>query len=164
MASNSHGGAPMSPRNVRRAVFTAAAPLLPFLLVAAHSSGHMARVAGTYTMTYSQRHPIPVPDADGHVVIATEATGQNRSTGPAVFEDGAKVTIIESADMVQGNGPHQGYVVATQNGSVRISRWSGTLKTVMGSDQKPATSFKGTWSSVSGPKGHGTYKGQITGA
>jgi hypothetical protein len=68
----------------------------------------MARVGGTYTMTYSQRHPIPVPDADGHVVMATEATGANRSTGPSSFKDGAEVTIIESADMTQGSGPHEG--------------------------------------------------------
>ena len=142
----------------------AAAPLLPILLIAATSSGHVSRVAGTYTMTYSQRHPITVPNAEGHVVMATEATGRNRSTGPSAFEDGAEVTIIESADMVQGNGSHQGYVVTKQNGQVRINRWSGKLTTVIGSDHQPATSFKGTWSSVSGPAGHGTYQGRITGA
>ena len=111
----------MSPRTIRRLVLFAAAPLVPLLLLAARPSGHMTRVAGTYTMTYSQRHPIPVPDADGHVVIATEATGANRSTGPSPFEDGAQVTIIESADMTQGTGPHQGYAVISLNGNVRVN-------------------------------------------
>ena len=55
-------------------------------------------------------------------------------------------------------------VVTKQNGQVRINRWSGKLTTVIGSDHQPATSFKGTWSSVSGPAGHGTYQGRITGA
>jgi hypothetical protein len=153
----------MSPRTLRRLALSTAAPLVPLLLLAAHPSGQMARVGGTYTMTYSQRHPIPVPDADGHVVIATQATGTNRSTGPFPFEDGAQVTIIESADMTQGSGPHQGYAVMTLNGNVTVNRWSGKLTTVLGPDHQPATSFKGTWTSVKGPTGQGTYEGRITG-
>jgi hypothetical protein len=133
------------------------------MLLAAHPSREMARVGGTYTMTYSERHPIPVPDADGHVVMATQATGTNRSTGPSRFEDGAQVTIIESADMIQGSGPHQGYAVVTVDGNVRVNRWSGQLTTVFGPDHQPATSFKGTWTSVKGPAGKGTYEGRITG-
>jgi hypothetical protein len=153
----------MSPRALRHLALVTAAPLVPLLLLAAHPSGKVARVGGTYTMTYSQRHPIPVPDADGHVVIATQATGTNRSTGPSPFEDGAQVTIIESADMTQGSGPHQGYAVMTLNGNVRVNRWSGKLTTVLGPDHQPVTSFKGTWTSVKGPAGQGTYEGGITG-
>jgi hypothetical protein len=153
----------MSPRSARRLALAFAAPLVPLLLLAARPSGAPARVAGTYTMTYSQRHPIPVPDADGHLVIATQATGVNRSTGPSPFEDGAEVTIIETADMTQGTGPHQGYAVVSLNGNVRVSRWSGKLTTVIGPDHQPATSFKGTWTSLKGPAGHGNYEGRITG-
>jgi hypothetical protein len=153
----------MSSRTLRRLAVATAAPLVPLLFLAARPSGEMARVAGTYTMTYSQRHPIPVPDADGHVVIATEATGANRSTGPSAYEDGAQVTIVESADMTQGSGPHQGYAVMSLNGKVTVNQWSGKLTTVLGQDHQPATSFKGTWTSVKGPAGHGTYEGRITG-
>jgi hypothetical protein len=153
----------MSPRTLRRLALASIAPLVPLLLLAARPSGEMARVAGTYTMTYSQRHPIPVPDADGHVVLATEATGANRSTGPSKYEDGAQVTIIESADMTQGSGPHQGYAVISLNGNVTVNRWSGKLTTVLDQDHHPATSFKGTWTSVKGPAGHGTYEGRVTG-
>ena len=153
----------MSHRTLRRLALTAAAPLIPLLFLAARPSGETSAVAGTYTMKYSQRHPIPVPDADGHVLMATEATGTNRSTGPSAFEDGAKVTIMETADMTQGSGPHQGYAVVSLNGSVRISRWSGKLTTVLGADNQPATTFKGTWTSVKGPAGRGTYEGRISG-
>lgn len=153
----------MSPRTARHLALATVAPLVPLMLLAARPAGEMARVAGTYTMTYSQRHPIPVPDADGHVLIATEATGANKSTGPSPFEDGAQVTIIESADMTQGSGPHHGYVVMSQNGNVTVNHWSGRLTTVLGPDNQPATSFKGTWTSVKGPAGHGTYEGRITG-
>jgi hypothetical protein len=154
----------MSSHAYRHLVLFAAVPFVPLLLLAAGPSGHMTRVAGTYTMTYSQRHPIPVSDADGHMLLATEATGANRSTGPSPFEDGAQVTIVESADITQGNGVHQGYVVASANGAVRVTRWTGKLTTIVGPDRQPATSFKGTWISVKGPAGRGTYEGRITGA
>jgi hypothetical protein len=153
----------MSPRTLRRLALSIAVPVVPLLLLAARPSGEMARVGGTYTMTYSQRHPISVPDADGHVVIATEATGANRSTGPSAFEDGAQVTIIESADMTRGSGPHQGYAVMTLDGNVVVNQWTGKLTTVLGPDHQPATSFRGTWTSVKGPAGQGTYEGRITG-
>jgi hypothetical protein len=153
----------MSPRTLHRLALATSASLVPVLVLAARPSGEMARVAGTYTMTYSQRHPIPVADADGHIVIATQATGTNRSTGPAPFEDGAQVTIIESADMTQGNGPHQGYAVRTLGGNVTVNHWTGKLTTVLGPDHQPVTSFKGTWTSVRGPAGSGTYEGRITG-
>jgi hypothetical protein len=134
------------------------------MLLAAHPARETARVGGTYTMTYSQRHPITVPDVDGHVVMTTQATGTNQSTGPSPFNDGAQVTIIESADMIQGSGPHHGYAVMTLDGNITVNRWSGQLTTVLGPDHQPATSFKGTWTSVKGAPGKGTYEGRITGA
>ena len=65
--------------------------------------------------------------------------------------------------MIQGSGPHQGYVITSQNGNVAVRQYSGKLTTVLGPDNQPATSFKGTWSSVKGPAGHGSYQGRITG-
>ncbi len=153
----------MSHHVLRRLALTAIAPVLPLLILAARPSGESGRVAGTYTMKYSQRHAIPVVDAEGHVLIATEATGTNRSTGPSTFEDGATVTIAETADMTQGTGPHQGYSIVSLNGEQRVSKWSGRLNTVMGADNQPSTSFKGTWTTVKGPAGHGTYEGHVSG-
>jgi hypothetical protein len=153
----------MSSPTVRYLALATVSPFAALLLLAARPSGDTTRVAGTYTMTYSQRHPLPVPDADGHVVIATQATGTNQSTGPSPYEDRAQVTIIESADMTQGNGPHQGYAVMTLNGNVIVNRWSGKLTTVLDKDHHPSTSFKGNWTSVKGPPGRGTYEGRITG-
>lgn len=144
-------------------ILTAVAPLVPLLLLAARPAVEVGRAAGTYTMTYNQRHPVPVSDVDGHVVIATEAKGTNRSTGAATYMDGAAVSIAETADMVQGNGPHQGYVSMSLNGDLAINQFSGKLSSVLGPDKQPVTSFKGTWTSVKGHQGHGTYEGRITG-
>ncbi len=146
-----------------RLVLAAVAPLVPLLLLAARPPADVGHVSGTFTMSYDQRHPVPVSDADGHVIIATEAKGTNRSTAAATYMDGAGVTIAEIADMVQGNGAHQGYVTLSLNGDLSIMQFSGRLSTVLGSDKQPATSFKGTWTSVKGHQGHGTYEGRITG-
>ena len=35
--------------------------------------------------------------------------------------------------------------------------------TVLDADQKPVTSFEGTWTKVKGPSGRGTYRGRLTG-
>jgi hypothetical protein len=153
----------MKPNRRPRLILAAVAPLIPLLLLAASPAEEAARVSGTYTMTYSQRHPVPVTDTEGHIVIATEAKGTNRSTGAASYMDGADVSIAETADMVQGNGPHQGYATMSLKGDLTINQWSGKLSTVLGPDKQPVTSFKGTWTSVKGHKGHGTYQGRITG-
>ena len=144
-------------------ILAAVAPLVPLLLAAARPSADVGRVSGTFTMTYSQRHPVPVSDIDGHGVIAAESKGTNRNTGPAAYMDGADVSIAETADMVQGSGPHQGYVTMSLNGDVAINQFSGTLSTVPGPDKQPLTSFKGSWTSVKGHQGHGTYEGRMTG-
>jgi hypothetical protein len=153
----------MSPKVMHRSLAATSIPLALFLFAAARPPVERVRVGGTFTMTYSQQHPVPVADADGHVVVVNESKGTNRSTGPVQYQDGADVTLIETADLVQGNGPHQGYDIKTQNGEVTIDKWSGKVTTVLGADQKPVTSVAGTWTSVKGEVGHGTYTGHVTG-
>jgi hypothetical protein len=76
--------------------------------------------------------------------------------------DGAEVRSVELADLVQGNGSHQGYITFSQNGEEHVSKWSGKVTTVLGPDKKPRTTFEGTWTKVKGPPGSGTYRGQMT--
>src|SRR4051794_11842690 len=99
----------MSPKIMHGSIAAAAAPLALLLLLAARPAAERIRVGGTFTMTYTQQHPLPVADAEGHVLLASEANGTNRSTGSTAFLDGAEVRITEIADLVQGNGSHQGY-------------------------------------------------------
>jgi hypothetical protein len=67
----------MKPNRRPRLILAAVAPLVPLLLLAARPAEEAARVSGTCTMTYSQRHQVPVTDTEGHIVIATEAKGTN---------------------------------------------------------------------------------------
>ena len=102
-------------------------------------------------------------DAPDHALIATEAKGTNRSTGATRYMDGAAVRNVEIADLLHGDGPHQGYVAFTAQGEEAVTKWTGKVTTVLGADQKPMTSFEGTWIKVKGPNGRGIYKGRLTG-
>jgi hypothetical protein len=51
----------------------------------------------------------------------------------------------------------------SQNGVVVTNHWTGKVSTVLGADQKPVTTFQGTWTVVKGATGHGTYSGRLTG-
>jgi hypothetical protein len=141
-----------------------AAAALPLVLIGARPAAERVPVGGTMTMTYTQRHLLPVADAEGHALVATEAKGANRSTGATVYANGAEVGNAEIADLVQGNGPHQGYITFRSPDGVRVTRWQGKVTTVLGADQKPMTSFEGTYKDISGGTGQGTYKGRMTGA
>lgn len=148
---------------LRRLVLGTAAPLVPLLLLAASPAMERASVGGTFTMTYTQRHQLPVSDAEGHALIAAEAKGTNRSTGPTSYMDGAEVLSSEIADLAPGSGMHQGYVTLAQDGAEHVSKWSGKVSTTLDASRRPVTSFEGTWTKVKGPSGHGTYNGRLTG-
>jgi hypothetical protein len=148
-------------------------PALSLLLLAPLAAPRPApdrqQVGGTFTMTYSQLDPLPVGDTEGHVLISNHATGANRSTGRDAYMDGAEVANTEIADLTQGNGPHQGYVILSSGADRAVNKWNGKVTTVLGADKQPATTFEGTWTKVNGTgryegvRGQGTYRGRMTG-
>jgi hypothetical protein len=68
---------------------------------------------------------------------------------------GAKVTQIEQADLVRGNGPHEGYCIMDDGRNQTFTRWEGMVTTVMKEGQ-PLTNFEGTWRTIDGT---GKYAG-----
>ena len=127
-----------------------------------------SKIAGTVALKYAEQHPLPVPDANGHVLLLGRVQGVNRSTGPTEYMDRANVTSLEFADLVQGNGPHEGYITMNQGADSSTSQWSGKVTTTLSPDKTPITSFAGTWTKVKGTgryeraTGRGTYKGHFT--
>lgn len=152
----------MTPR-ISRLAIAGAGPLAALALLSAARVPGQVRVAGSFTMAYSQQHPLPVGDVEGHVLLATQASGTNRNTGPTSFMDGAAVQLTETADLTNGNGLHEGYAMLSHNGEVVVAKWSGRVTTVLGSDKQPVTTAEGRYTYVSGPKGSGTYKVRFTG-
>ena len=149
------------------------APALALLLIgslaASPSAPARLQVGGTFTMTYAQMNPLPVGDAEGHLLISNHATGTNRSTGRDAYMDGAATANTETADLTQGNGPHEGYVIFSGGGDRTVNKWRGKITTVLGAGQQPITTFEGSWTKLSGTgryagvKGQGTYRGRMTG-
>lgn len=149
--------------------FPALAILLLYPLTQSGVSPTRLQVGGTFNMTYTQFHPVPVGDTEGHVLISNHATGTNRSTGRDRYMDRADVANTETADLTQGNGPHQGYVIFSSGGERTVNKWQGKITTVLGADKQRVTTFQGTWTKLSGTgsyagvKGQGTYSGRMTG-
>lgn len=157
----------MSRTMMYRAVAATALPLLLASLAASRPAA-VAPVAGTMTLSYTEQHALPLGDPSEPVLLQNQAKGSNRNTGPTEYMDGADITNIEIADLVQGNGPHQGYVTFSKDGENARSRWSGRVKTVLAPDGKtPITTFHGTWTKLTGTgryeggSGSGRYRGRM---
>jgi hypothetical protein len=112
-------------------------------------------VAGTFTVKYVKQDALPVADEEGHVIIQVQAQGQNQNASGTEYMKGAKVLQLEQADLVRGNGPHNGYCIMDDGRNQTFTRWEGMVTTVIKQGQ-PLTTFEGTWVKTGGT---GKYKG-----
>jgi hypothetical protein len=121
--------------------------------------------SGSMDLTYVKRDAQPIPDQEGHMLLLTESSG--KASNPSGLVDRFSVNIREIADLRQGNGPHQGYVIFSKGPDQEVVRFEGTISTTMKEGQ-PNTTMKGTYEIVSatgaltGAEGHGTYTGHFT--
>lgn len=158
----------MTRSTLRRTVAPLAIPLLSLAWLAAAPAPERTKVAGTFTMKYAQQQMLPVGSQEGHALILGESRGSNRSTGKGAYMDGAETVNVETADLTQGNGPHQGYLTFSKDGESTLTRWNGKVTTILAEDKTPRTSFEGSWTKVSGTgqyegiRGSGKYKGHFT--
>jgi hypothetical protein len=120
---------------------------------------------GGYDATYTKRDVQPIPDQDGHVLMLTEAGGM--ATSPGGLLDGFSLTERQTADLRQGNGPQQGYVIFSKGSDQLIVRFEGNVTTTV-KDGKPNTTMNGKYTIVSaagalaGTEGEGSYSGYFT--
>jgi hypothetical protein len=135
--------------------------------LAAGSPPRKVQISGSAELTYAKQESAPVAAGEGHVLLLGTTSGVNRNTGGTDYFADAQVSNVETADLTQGNGSHQGYYTMTKNGSSATAKWQGTVRTVLGEDQQPRTSFSGTWEYVQGTgeyagiRGKGTYEGRF---
>lgn len=158
----------MSGRMILRRAAMISLPLAALVAAAWSPRAAPSKIAGTFAVRYTEQHPLNVTDVAGHMLLLGRVEGSNRSTGPTVYMDGAAVTNLEFADLVQGNGPHQGYILMSKDADSVISKWSGKVTTTLSPDKTPITTFEGTWVQVKGTgryhaaTGSGSYKGHFT--
>jgi hypothetical protein len=121
--------------------------------------------SGSFDASYTKRDTRPIPDQQGHMLLLTESSG--KSTNPGGLIDGFPTTVLELADLRQGNGPHQGYVIYQKGSDQEVVRFEGQVTTTM-KDGHPDTRMKGKYELVggtgalSGIQGDGTYTGYFT--
>jgi hypothetical protein len=126
------------------------------------------QISGVFSMKVTQQQNLPVGNPLAPVLLLTQSSGTNRSTGKTPYMNGAQVINREIADLTQGNGEHQGYITETQGADTSVTRWQGKVTTTLGPDNKPLTSFAGTWAKLGGTgrytevTGAGTYKGRMS--
>lgn len=146
-------------------------PILAILAVIGLTStaalaGNM-KDSGSMDMTYAKRDMQPIADADGHVLLLTDAVGTSKNTAGTGYLEGFSSDAREIMDLTQGNGPSQGYVTFSNGGDQQIVKINSTVTTVM-KDGHPSTTMKGKWSIVkatghlAGIQGDGTFAGYFT--
>ncbi|KPL18334.1 MAG: hypothetical protein AMJ92_08570 [candidate division Zixibacteria bacterium SM23_81] len=142
--------------------------LIVAFVVAPATAGKKHEVAGKMTMAQTIREAIDVGDAKEHVLSLAKWEGTNESAGENKFMDGAQVVNMSFGDLVQGNGPHQGYVKLMLGEDAVFCNWEGMVASTVPEEGAPIMAFEGTYSYIKGTgqfeniKGGGTYKGQFT--
>lgn len=135
-------------------------PALTAATLGSHSVRERLQVSGVFSMKVGQQQTLPVASPAEPVLLLTQSSGTNRSTGKSAYMDGAEVINRQIADLTQGNGPQQGYITEIHGADTTVTRYQGKVVTTLGADQKPITRFEGTWSKL---RGTGQYEG-VTGA
>jgi len=96
------------------------------------------KVAGKQTIAYTREERINVGDIDGHILSIIEAEGVNVSTGDTEYMNGAQVINIVTSDLVNFNGPIQGYSITKKKGDSAFGKFEGKITTSLSADGTPA--------------------------
>jgi hypothetical protein len=134
-------------------------------LVTNTTMAEMINDEGSFEATYVKREALPVPDQEGHVLLQAESSGT--SSNPEGLIDGFATTAYEIADLRQGNGQQQGYVIFKKDADQQVVKFDGAVTTTM-QDGQPKTTMKGKYvivdgtGTLAGIEGEGTYTGYFT--
>jgi hypothetical protein len=136
-------------------------------LVSTAALAEKIKESGSIDAAYVKKDAQPIPDQEGHMLSLTDAQGVNKNTGGTGYLDGFSANVRDFADLTQGNGPHQGYVIYAKESDQQVVKIDGMVTTTM-KDGRPNTTFKGKWvivdgkGALAGTKGEGTYSGYFT--
>ena len=136
-------------------------------LISATALAEEVKESGSIDATYAKKDAQPIPDKEGHMLTLSDAQGVNKNTGGTGYLDGFSANVRDFADLTQGMGPHQGYVIYAKGSDQQVVKIDGMVTTAM-KDGQPNTTFNGKWVVVSakgalaGIKGEGTYSGYFT--
>ena len=131
------------------------------------SISQQKKIACKMTCATTERKEFDIGYPEGHSFSITETEGINTSTGLNPFLEGAKVINFSFADLVMGNGDYQGYIKLEKKDDMVLCKWDGSIKTIIGPEKIPVTTFEGTFFYIYGSgsfkniQGKGTFKGEF---
>jgi len=134
--------------------------------VAQSTAQEKIKVAGKLVAAVTESDALKIGDTEGHGFLMSKSEGMNTSTGKNSFMDGALIVNYNWADLIKGNGPHQGYIILSSEAGSGVAQWSGKVKTAMSPGNAPVTTMEGTYTYTKGTgrfeniQGGGTYKGR----
>jgi hypothetical protein len=95
------------------------------------------KVAGKQTLAYTRQERINVGDIEGHILSIVEAEGVNVSTGESDYMNGAQVINIVTSDLVNFNGPIQGYSIMKKKDDGAFAKFEGKITTTLSAEGTP---------------------------
>jgi hypothetical protein len=95
------------------------------------------KVAGKQTNAYTRQERLTVGDIEGHLLSIIEAEGVNVSTGETDYMNGAQVINIVTSDLVNFNGPIQGYTITKKKSDSVFGKFDGKITTTLAADGTP---------------------------
>ncbi len=132
-------------------------------------AGTLQDMAGTIALT-ADPAAVPGKDAAGQPAFIGESKGKNQSTGSTEFMNGAAIVTADTANLVNGTGPHHGWITMSKGADAVVFAWKGQVTTVLAADKTPRSTMAGTWTALrgsgryAGANGRGTYTGRFTSA
>lgn len=114
------------------------------------------KVAGKQTIAYTRQDRANVGDIEGHMVSLIESEGVNLSTGETEYMNGAQVFNVVTSDLVNFNGPIQGYSITKKKEDSVFGKFDGKISTTISADGTPVAVIEDvhlTWI-----KGTGQFK------
>lgn len=95
------------------------------------------KVAGKQTLAYTRQERANVGDVESHMVSMIESEGINISTGETEYMNGAQVINVVTSDLVNFNGPIQGYSITKKKEESVFGKFTGKITTTISADGTP---------------------------
>jgi len=113
------------------------------------------KVSGKQTLSYTRQERFNIDDVEGHMLSLIEAEGVNISTGKTDYMNKAQVINFVTSDLVNFNGPIQGYSITKKNNDSVFGKLEGKITTALSADGTPVATIEAklTWI-----KGTGQFK------
>jgi hypothetical protein len=120
------------------------------------------KVSGKQTLAYTKQERINVGDIEGHMLSLIEAKGVNVSTGKVDYMNGGQVVNLVTSDLVNFNGPIQGYSIVKKKEDSATGKLEGKIITELSSEGTPVATIEASLTWIRGTGQFTNIRGVVT--